>query len=223
MEPLTEHKYRGFTIQVYPDLDAPSPREWDNLGTMVCFHRRYDLGDLGGSRRSLQGLSFCEPSEFRDWLKTHKSFLLPLYLYDHSGLLMSTSNSQWPFNCRWDSGQVGWIFVEREKAQAEYQKADLKAQDLEKSVYSALRAEVQVYNYYLAGEIFGWVILTPSGEDVDSCWGYYGSDLQESGLLTEARAAVDAYIQSALKTRAKLVKGWIRHRVPLIYRTPMAL
>ena len=25
----------------YPD----NPRNWDNIGTMVCFHSRYDLGD----------------------------------------------------------------------------------------------------------------------------------------------------------------------------------
>jgi hypothetical protein len=31
--------------------------------------------------------------------------VLPLYLYDHSGLTISTS----PFSCRWDSGQVGYI------------------------------------------------------------------------------------------------------------------
>jgi len=38
-------KYRGCTIEVMADDGIESPREWDNLGTMVCSHKRYDLGD----------------------------------------------------------------------------------------------------------------------------------------------------------------------------------
>jgi hypothetical protein len=38
-------EFQGKTIKVSYDEDAESPRDWDNLGTMVCFHRRYNLGD----------------------------------------------------------------------------------------------------------------------------------------------------------------------------------
>ena len=40
-----------------------------------------------------------------------KIIILPLYLYDHSGISMKTT----PFSCQWDSGQVGWIYVEKKK------------------------------------------------------------------------------------------------------------
>lgn len=40
-----EEDYKGYTIKIYHDEDAESPRDWDNLGEMVCFHRRYNLGD----------------------------------------------------------------------------------------------------------------------------------------------------------------------------------
>ena len=33
--------------------------------------------------------------------------ILPLYLYDHSGITMNTCG----FSCPWDSGQVGWIYA----------------------------------------------------------------------------------------------------------------
>lgn len=36
------------TIQISHDEMAESPREWDSLGTMACFHRRYTLGDKDG-------------------------------------------------------------------------------------------------------------------------------------------------------------------------------
>ena len=39
-------EYRGYTIRLVPDPDPENPREeWDNVGTMRCWHRRYNLGD----------------------------------------------------------------------------------------------------------------------------------------------------------------------------------
>lgn len=40
-----EEEIKGFTLKIVADDSPESPREWDNLGTMVCFARRYDLGD----------------------------------------------------------------------------------------------------------------------------------------------------------------------------------
>ena len=37
------------TLEIVHDEDADSPRDWDNLTKMVCFHRRYRLGDLSDS------------------------------------------------------------------------------------------------------------------------------------------------------------------------------
>lgn len=39
---MMKPKYR---IKIIRDDSPESPREWDNLGTMVCRHSRYDLGD----------------------------------------------------------------------------------------------------------------------------------------------------------------------------------
>ena len=39
---IENEKYK---LEIFDDLNPCSPREFDNLGTMVCFHRRYDLGD----------------------------------------------------------------------------------------------------------------------------------------------------------------------------------
>ena len=32
-------------IRIKSDLNPESPREWYNIGTMVCWHSRYQLGD----------------------------------------------------------------------------------------------------------------------------------------------------------------------------------
>ena len=41
----SETQIKDITIKIERDGDAESPREWDNVGTMVCWHSRYNLGD----------------------------------------------------------------------------------------------------------------------------------------------------------------------------------
>jgi len=87
--------YMGFTIELWTDEHAEDPRQCDNLGKMVCSHRRYKLGD----KHSLSVGDIQELTERNDVL------WLPLYLYDHSGITMRTTSFADP----WDSGQVGII------------------------------------------------------------------------------------------------------------------
>ena len=43
---IDSYEYKGYTIEVHQYEHPPNPRtEWDNLSTMVCWHRRYELGD----------------------------------------------------------------------------------------------------------------------------------------------------------------------------------
>lgn len=100
--------------------------------------------------------------------------ILPLYLYDHSGLTMSTTD----FSCPWDSGQVGWIYADREMIEKEYGAAT--PENMEKA-RQLLQGEVQSYDYYLTGQCYGFQLF--KGEDeVDSCWGFLGDtrDVQDA-------------------------------------------
>ena len=39
-------EFKGHTIKIVHCEDTESPRDFDcNIGKMVCFHNRYDLGD----------------------------------------------------------------------------------------------------------------------------------------------------------------------------------
>jgi len=42
---LDEQDYKGYSIKIYQDQDPPNPRNFDHLGTMICIHPRYKLGD----------------------------------------------------------------------------------------------------------------------------------------------------------------------------------
>jgi len=162
-----------YVINIYQDEFPENPREWDNLGTMVCFHSRYNLGDKH---------DFSDSDELLDYLKDNKVVQLPLYLYDHSGITMQTSS----FCDYFDSGQVGIIFVTYETLRKEYGwKYITKARKERIILY--LTDEVKTYDQYLTGDIYGYqVICKYCNEIIDSCWGFFGRNWKKNGLLDQA-------------------------------------
>jgi len=40
-------------LEIFQDENPESPRSWDNMGTMVCFHERYSLGDVHGLKTDM--------------------------------------------------------------------------------------------------------------------------------------------------------------------------
>jgi len=157
----------ALTMKIERDPDPLNPREeWDHLGVMVCFHRRHNLGDAS----ELRAGNFSGWEEMEDRLRKHGAVIvLPLYLYDHSGLTMRT----WPFSCPWDSGQVGFVYATREAILGAYNRQRL-SQKLRDKVERCLRAEVEAYDQYLRGDVWGYTVETATGEHLDSCWGFFG-------------------------------------------------
>ncbi len=181
MEPIETKTIGKYLIEIINDEDPENPREWDNLGTMICFHRRYNLGDEH---------NFDNPSEARDFLKNKKArhIVLPLYLYDHSGITMNTTG----FSCPWDSGQVGWIYITREKIRQEYGCKRVSKKMVEK-VSGYLRNEVKTYDQYLCGDVYGFRITDEeTDEEIESCWGFFGDDY----CMSEAESIVKHIIES---------------------------
>lgn len=164
MEAIETKKVRGYTIEIHYDTDAESPREWSTFGTMFCTHRRYDLGD--------KQIGSMAKGEFDKLIQRKDVKYLPLYLYDHSGITMSTS----PFSCPWDSGQVGIILATHEDIRKEFGPKGRELQHISKravlSAFKLMRQEVETYDAFLRGNTYGYVILDKKGETVDSCWGF---------------------------------------------------
>ena len=100
-----------------------------------------------------------------------ENVILPLNLYDHSGLRMSADSfigkAQ---HAEWDSGQVGWIYATDSEIRAEY--GSVSAENVERARQRML-SEVQDYDYYLSGQCYGYR-LYENGEETDSCWGFLG-------------------------------------------------
>jgi len=78
------------------------------------------------------------------------------------------------FSCPWDSGQVGFIYVSILDAGREW--SDLEGEALRERAGECLRSEVETYDQYLTGDVYGVVVEDANGEHLDSCWGFYGWD-----------------------------------------------
>lgn len=190
--PVFEESKNGHTIKIYYDEDAESPRDYHNLGTLICDHSRYTLGDkhsFGGGREFLLDLlgldEDCELDVDQLLERAQKyAVILPVYLYDHSGLVMNTTG----FHCPWDSGQIGFIHATLKAVRTEYSVQRVSAK-LRKNVSKALAQEVVIYSDYIGGNAYGYVVERED-EEVESCWGFIGD--HEGYCLEEARNTVSS-------------------------------
>jgi len=209
-----EIEYKDYTIKISLDEYHESPREWDNLGIMTCFHSRYDLGDEQNNNTSQQWLvamleTIIEPyhdkicgwytNELWEWaaynnipddnviekiwevLDKHY-IMLPLYLYEHSGITMNTKG----FHCPWDSGQVGYIYVKISDVKEEW-KWNRLTKKRRKFIENILKGEVETYDQYLRGEIYNYTVEDKNENLIDSCCGFYDKEY----MISEAKSIID--------------------------------
>lgn len=180
MKPHKSYPFNdGHVLEIYPDTDPINPREdCDNITTMVCFHKSYQVGDKEhkydyDSYLSWEGLKANIVAD------NPGCVILPVYMLDHSGLAVNTTG----FGCPWDSGQIGFIFITKEQIDANFSGNTDKAKE-------CLVADVALYNQYVSGDCWGFVLRAPKcehcggpGKEVDSHWGFWGDDPMQNGML----------------------------------------
>lgn len=152
------------------------------------------------------------PNQILYELASEKNLILPLNLYDHSGLRMSASSFIGrAHHAEWDSGQVGWIYATAEDIRSEY--GNCSAESVEKAK-TLLKSEVETYDYYLSGQCYGFR-LYENGEETDSCWGFLGAfaDVLKdiSGNLPESHRDIVDHLQemSDTVTREKSYEDFV--------------
>ncbi|WP_275372609.1 hypothetical protein [Clostridium tertium] len=194
IERYENDKYR---LTIYNDTTPQDPREWSNLGTMLTWSRN-GLGDKN---------DYSSPSDFlisilhfngvpvKDDESISKLFdraskyalILPLFLYEHSGMSMRTYRfGPDPY---WDCCQVGYIYATHGQIKQEY--GSLTQENIEKAK-KVLEGEVETYSLFIEGEVYGYKLEEKSlcshcghadYNETDSCWGFYGSDWKVNSLL----------------------------------------
>ena len=204
---ITTTDGRELRLVIEQELFPEDPRSWDNLGTMLCCHRDYRLGDCntnreteeqlakicrkyGKSDEEIDEMTFAEEVQFI--LNQDDVCGFPLWLYDHSGISMSTTRQS-----AWDSSFVGLIFVEKDSYLAQM--------GLKEDIYwkvraeKALESEIEIYSDFLEGNVYQWALYEPTiiitqsmdgkelsrkideeGEKVDGIGGYYNLTLEDA-------------------------------------------
>lgn len=147
---------KNHIAEIIRDDFSYSPREDDCLGTLIALHDSYDISDH----------SDWTKKQIEVWSNRKDILCLPVYMYEHSQVALSTM----PFSCKWDSGQVGIIFVSHKDIIEQYGELNLEL------ATEVLKGEVEEYSQYLNGESFGYIINNDSGDEIDSCWGFIGYD-----------------------------------------------
>ena len=128
---IKDEKGNKYTLKIEIDNCPESPRAWDNVCTMICFHRQHNLGDNHIYNNSDEFFEYilCNICDMKyediEELSTREKYKLAcendnvyiqeLNLYNHSGLTISTS-CNYPYNDPWDASCVGWIYVSKERA-----------------------------------------------------------------------------------------------------------
>lgn len=135
-----EIKRRGNSLKIGVDNSyiTVNPRVGNNLGHLICWHGRYNLGDKH---------NFIDRKFFEAYVsdKDNEVYcILKVYLYDHSGLALSTT----PFNDKFDSRQVGYIYCTKQ----DLKDLEFPQDDYEK-VETELKNEITTYNDYLNNDI----------------------------------------------------------------------
>lgn len=153
---IEQYEYNGHTIEIHHDENPANPRtEYDNAGHLILWHNQFVIGDKHE----------YTPEEFLEFKESNPdNIYIPIYLYNHSGIAISAT----PFHCKWDSGQVGWAYIDAETIKTEFNGDTNKAT-------SALNVEIQEYDEYIAGNYYGYKILE-NDNLIESCWGFNGLD-----------------------------------------------
>ena len=167
-----------------------SPREWEcNIGVIAYRHRRYILGeekidDPIDFLLNLYGIEAANMPYTNETLKKlmgqapkYGYVLLPVYLFDHSGITISTT----PFSCPWDSGQVGFIYTNLKRVQEMGHNWKKWSEKRREQVKEWLKGEIKTFDQYLRGDVYGFIVEV-DGEEIDSCWGFYGEDPRTNGM-----------------------------------------
>jgi len=174
-----EENFLGWVFDAFIHSHETCPellKEWylwdDNMG-QAFFCKNDDKNDTG-----IHYLDDFLPKSFikaiEDWMEDNLA-ILPLYLYQHTGISMNTVG----FGCSWDSGQVGYIYATKEDYEKDWDKPFNREHAEE-----CLKGEVETYDNYLTGEVYGKILYRIDDEDFDPT---------HKVSLTEAKPAYNLY------------------------------
>lgn len=160
----------AWRVHISPDDDPPSPEEWADKGdaVLVAYHQQFSV--------SVEGLE--RPEDVKGW--RDKFHIFPLSAYIHGGVRLYLGSHK---TCPWDSGQVGYVLVNRRGGDDEGFDPEARAQWV-----------VDRWNTYLGGDVWGVHVEKKESAGSGTCAGCVDWEHVESlyGIYERAQAEDEA-------------------------------
>lgn len=184
MEAIESYEHAGCTIKLHYDDDPMSPREWDQLGTIITWGRERGWGD--------EDLRY-EPDDtdystirwaVRIRREREATVVVPVVLADYgsSGTCTYVTDS-------WEDANAVIIDTPEGREMTGV---------LPEHVRDVLCAEIDEMAMWAAGEVYGYVV-EKDGELLNSCWGFMGDD-----GLREAKSQAEGYAEDEARAEAQV-------------------
>ena len=206
-DPTQSFTYQGHKVEIFPDYDPQNPREDDNLCEIHYHSNRNILGDKNWSGKIEEYSLMLKKAE------RSGDLIIPLYAYIHGGISLSLGidfkGKLAQGHYEFDSGRCGTVIVRKKKFISEFG-GKIFTPKLKNKASEIAQGEIEMFNQYLSGDIYGYVI-----DEEESCWGYYGID----DCISEAKLVVDWKVKQQLQKKFNKLKDIIRNRVPLGMRS----
>lgn len=181
-------------------------------------YTRYIDADTSDSDDSIASdmadqLDVCEKMLLLE--NTGEIVALPISMYEHSGISLWLGSKWGHPDAQWDCSSIGFAYVEKKTAEKEMPQrklTDEQKNDWKKWAYAMMEDEMETYNKYVSGEVYGYMIEDEEGEEASNvhlcgCWGFYDKD----HLLEYAKNDIDTYLEEKRETRKNNLETLVKN------------
>jgi len=162
-------------LEIVPDVNPMNPREWDNLGYFITVDRNYHSPDQNPELEKIVKTTADEADnqaehmelikrEIEDTTEEKVIAIYPVVKYEHSGISYSLGTKH-----GFDYSNNGFYIVTDKTSKL----IGTEPKDFER----VIKGELETYNKYANGTVYGFALYDDKGELVDSCSGFY--DIEE--------------------------------------------
>lgn len=125
----------------------------------------------------------------------------PISMYEHSGISIWLGGYAGHPDAQWDCGTLGFAYIT--KATAEEEMPNFSEKTWKEWANQVMKDEMKEYAAYVSGQVYGYMIEALNDDEGcdDSCWDYY----DESCMLKDAKANIDAYVARAAEKREEVL------------------
>jgi len=207
--------HRRYTLgHCYKETNKFTPEEWLRYAINIEWK---EVAKKFREWRKTDDAIFKQDLDITEWFEDETTLsdllelfstnnvVIPVSCYEHGGITISASGRRAGWDM-FDSGQLGFVYVSHEDVKKEYKVKRLTKKVLEQAE-KTLRGEVETYDDYLTGQVYGYIIEDENNEQLDSCWGFLGD---YKYCLEEAQSAADYWVEKKekeLKLNDERIKG----------------